>query len=167
VVALIAMPALAVLPGCLGTAVHSIHENFASSQPLLRDSVSYFSGGIRATVVLIPVKKGHLGAEAASWGNDQNNTPVASYKPPTPGTRMVLLTILTNSSGASADIKVRSDLSAIGMIKNKTFTLAPGQRVILEPLWSAREQNLQNLGVTLTLELQGVIEENKIFLARP
>jgi hypothetical protein len=166
-IAMAAMPALLVLPGCVGMAVRSIHETIAPSQPVLRDSVVFFSGGIRATAVLVPVKKGRLGAAAFVGGEDQgSNLPGAGYGASMPGARMVLLTVLTSGSAVTAEVKVRSETSALGTTKDRTVALAPGQRVMLEPFWSARDQNLQNLGVTLTLELSGVVEENRLMLAQ-
>jgi hypothetical protein len=37
---------------------------------------------------------------------------------------------------------------------------------MLEPLWSAQNQNLDNLEVVLTLELNGVVEVDKLTLAQ-
>jgi hypothetical protein len=166
-IALVAVPALVLLPGCMGRAVRGIRETVAPSQPILRDSVAFFSAGIQATAVLMPVKKGHSGAAAFLLGEDQgNNLPLPGYEASMPDARMVLWTVLTNRAGVTAEIKVRSETSALGTTKNKTIALAPGQRVMLDPFWSTRDQNLENLAVTLTLELSGIVEEDRLMLAQ-
>jgi hypothetical protein len=165
-IVLVAVTGLALLPGCLGVAVRGIHETVDPSQPVLRDSVVYFSGGVHATAVLIPVRRGRSGAMAFLLGDDTGSgLPLPGYEDSIPDAHMVLWTVLTNRSGVTAELKIRSETCVLGSSKNQVVSLAPGQRVMLEPLWSARTQNLENLEVELSLELQGVIEENKLMLA--
>jgi len=153
--------------GCLGLAVRGIHETVDPAQPVLRDSAVYYAGGIQATAVLMPVRKGRSGAAALFLGDEAGNgLPLPGYESASPDARMVLWTVLTNRAGVTAEIEVASETCALGTIKGKVVALAPGQRVMLEPLWSAQDQNLQNLEVTLTLKLRGIAEENKLMLAQ-
>ena len=157
--------ALGSLSGCVGMAMRSVHQAVAPAQPVLRDSVEYFAGGVRATAVLMPVKKDHSGAFFLGLDED-NMLPLPGYEPATPHARMVLWTVLTNGSGVTTEVKIRAESSPLGSGQEQLVALAPGQRVMLAPFWSTRDQNLENLGLSLTLELHGVIEEKKLMLGQ-
>ncbi len=155
------------ISGCLGLAVRGIKETVDPTQPILRDSAAFYSGGIQATAVLMPVKKGRSGVAAVLLGDEvANDQPMLGYRPSSSGVRMALWTVLTNRSGSMVEIEAQSETCVLGDTKSRIVALAPGQRVMLEPIWSAQEQNLENLDVTLALELHGVVEARKLALIR-
>jgi len=168
-IAVILAGALAVmlLPGCIGMAVRGIKEAVDPAQPMLRDSATFYASGVQATAVLLPVKKERSRAAAVFLGGEEaNNQPLPGSEPPSPDVRMVLWTVLTNRAGATAEIEVESETCALGTAASKMVVLAPGQKVTLEPIWSARKQNLENLEVTLTLKLHGAVEKERLELAQ-
>lgn len=168
-VALFLAGGLAILafPGCLGVAVRGINQTVSPEQPLLRDSIRFDTGNIQATAVLLPVRKGRSGAAALLFGGGEaSNQPVLGYEPASPEVRMALWTVLANRSQATEEVEVQSEVSPLGTIKDKRVALAPGQKVVLEPIWSAKDQNLQNLDVTLTLKVLGIVEERKLALGQ-
>lgn len=153
--------------GCLGLAVRGIKQTVDPAQPALRDSAVFYAGGVRATAVLMPVRKGRSGMAAVVLGDEAaNDQPMLGYEPASSDVRMALWTVLINRSGSTQEIEVQSETCVLGKTKGKRVALAPGQRVMLEPIWSDQGQNLENLDVTLTLELRGVVEERKLALAR-
>jgi hypothetical protein len=155
------------LSGCLGLAVRGIKETVDPTQPILRDSAAFYTGGIQATAVLMPVRKGRSGAAAVLLGDEEaNDQPMLGYRPSSSDDRMALWTVLTNRTGGMQEIEAQSETCALGATKSRIVALAPGQRVMLEPIWSAQDQNLENLDVTLTLKLHGIVEARKLALIR-
>lgn len=156
------------LSGCLGLAVRGIKQTVDPAQPVLRDAAAFYGGDVQATAVLMPVKKGRSGAAAILLGEEAaNDQPMLGYEQSLSDARLALWTVLANRSGATEEIEVQAETCALGKTKIEIVALAPGQRVMLEPIWSAQDQNLESLEVTLALKRRGVVEERKLALIRP
>ncbi|HKB90822.1 MAG TPA: hypothetical protein VKC60_09940 [Opitutaceae bacterium] len=154
------------LSGCIFAAVQTarlVDRQVNPPQPMLHGSIGFFANSVSGTAQLRPIEKrwrGPIGSLIAQTSDSQKTADSVND-------RMVLWATLTNNTPESTEVTVLSIDSPLGKAvpKEKTVALAPGQKVVLDPMRSAHEKNFDSFEVTVTLKRGDVVETQKIMLA--
>lgn len=173
-VAVVAGVALAVLPGCVFVAVRAVKAVDRAIDPpqvLLVGSGTFFGGEVVATARLVPLnaerRERWLKRAKARAGDDgadaEDGLVPGSAALEKSGARTMLVVTLRNAGAADADVSVVALESARGNAAGlpTAVRLAPGQRVVLTPIGSDVEEEIERLAVTVALK-RGEVTETKV-----
>lgn len=160
------------LTGCIGIALlgaRYVDEKVNPPQPVLRASAPFFDHAVIVSVALRPVVKRRLGLGALFHDDTAQDQPDETTAPKSPDERMAQWTALTNSGTGTVEFTVSSVDSLLGMVPAlpKLVSLAPSQRVLLDPLRSARKDNLPSLEVKVILARGDTSEDRVLLLGKP
>jgi len=157
---------IALFSGCVMAAVHSVRlvqRELSPPQPVLRGTAAFFDGSIQVVVVLRPAARRRSKFFGEDAGDDDESD---SATPPPPKNRMALWASFTNVGKETAVATVLRVDSILGKAvpAPQVIALAPGQKVVLDPLRSPHADNLKKLDVALSLQRGAAVEVQTVAL---